>query len=114
MSDDERIMTTGLQAWNTQSQVVLTITPNGRVVPGAGMQMDDVAREFLAACDAYTTRLIAENARLRERVALLEGSLEQIRWRAEMFDRDRVKAGGLNVESDFTTISRAALANGEG
>ena len=64
-------MTTGLQTWSSSGRVVLTVTPEGRVVPGEGLQMDAVAREFLAACDVYCASREAENARLRERVAVL-------------------------------------------
>ena len=64
-------MTTGLQTWSSSGRVVLTVTPEGRVVPGEGLQMDAAAREFLAACDVYGASREAENARLRERVAVL-------------------------------------------
>jgi len=70
MSGDD-ITTTSLQAWNTRREVVLTVTPEGRVVPGPGMAMDDVAREFLAACNSHTMDLEAEVTRLRASVSHL-------------------------------------------
>lgn len=69
------IETVALRTWTPRGNVVLTITSEGRVVPGDGMQMDDVAREFLAACDVYTNERDAEVARLRERVAELERAM---------------------------------------
>lgn len=102
MSDET--MKKGLQAWGQGSRIVLTVTPDGRVVPGEGLQMDDVAREFLAACGLQAATL-AENARLRERVAALE-------YLCERFDRlatDLAKAIPAGLRRHLTVVQLRAL-----